>query len=107
MTNTIRKAADSLPGHWLKGNLSDNNGNYCAVGHLYRAFGADENCSFDEDADVDLFHRQWAFVEQVVDEFTNGEFDDIPAFNDDPTTTEADVVALLEKAAVRWDETHG
>lgn len=56
-----------------------------------------------DDRNMDAFNV-FEFVNNVVREFTNGRFEFVADFNDDDRTTEEDVVALLEKAAVRWDE---
>lgn len=103
MTNLLRKAAEALPGKWYKGYYTDGNENYCAVGHMYRAAGASEDLTDMLDV-IDKVSPQWMFAEKVLNEFTNGEFDSLPRFNDHIDTNEEDVVAFLEKAAVRWDE---
>jgi hypothetical protein len=95
MTNVIRMAAERLPGHWCKGAYHDNNGNACIVGHLSDVYN---------EANFKEWNKASNLLKETLIEFTNGKYEHIPQFNDADETTEADAVAFLEKAAVRFDE---
>lgn len=109
MTNIIRKAAESLPGHWHKGSIYGGGDKYCAVGHMYKNAGFEfaSDGTISKGDDYEQLRKAWDFVTGVVLEFTNGKYDELPDFNDAADTTEEDIVALLEKAAVKWDEQEG
>lgn len=108
--NPFREAAKNLPGHWHKGDYADGQGNYCAAGHVFKAMGYTDFDICSGAADV----RQTTtkpyldeIFQQVSFEFSNGQTRYVAEINDDPTTTEDDIVAFLEKAAVRLDEKAG
>ena len=99
MTNLIRKAVERLPGHWHKGGLQDHKGNFCGVGHLWQV---------GELADYTVVDECQNLMNMTAGElFPDRAGKVIPAFatfNDHPDTTEDEVIAVMEKAAIRWDE---
>ena len=108
--NKIREAIKNLPGHWYKGHMTDNKGNYCGLGHVAKAYGFSDdqidNESFGCDespllSDFNLLHEIAGeqYPDRAIDLFTT-----FTLFNDHPDTTEDEVIALMEKAAVRKDE---
>jgi len=102
--NYIRKALEALPGHWFNDGIEDGKGNYCGLGHL--------GLVVSEYKDPYAFWEHFEFVE-VMNEVALAQYPErissdmslpFAAFNDHPETTEAEVVAVMEKAAVQWDE---
>lgn len=103
--NYIRKAAERLPGHWYKGGLKDNHGNYCGIGWL--------ELMHKEAKTVDVNAEGWWPQGTLMDEVAMELYYDrvvidnmrpFAVFNDHPDTTEDEVIAVMEKAAIRWDE---
>jgi len=102
--NYIRKALERLPGRWYKGGLGDGAGNWCGIGHLQ---------------EVAPFRNAHDYGQQQMDKVAEEQYPDrlgskdgagfqlVPfaAFNDHPDTTEDEVIAVMEKAAILWDET--
>lgn len=101
MTNYYAEAAKNLPGHWMKNMYEDNNGNRCLLSHVGYVMTAEEMSRGQE---MQEWHTAVVFMETLVEEFTNGKFHHVPDFNDADDTTEADALAFLEKAAIRYDE---
>lgn len=115
MDNPIRKAAENLKGNWYKGYYfnSRNHSKMCGIGHLQSAI-------FDKPLDLatnealndgerwNLYGEAYEIVnntagEQYPDRMKHSTFN-FPNFNDHEDTTEDEVIAVLEKAAVRYDE---
>lgn len=98
--NVIEKALQNLPGHWYQGGLGDGKGNYCGIGHV-------SNASFNQYRAVDYATSLMNEValEQYPDRF-EGDTSMVPfaVFNDHPDTTEADVIMVMEKAAIKMEE---
>jgi len=103
--NEIAVAAQNLPGHWYKGRLSDGQGNFCGVGHLSNAFG-DMSQTYDSTAFIRYCKMHKLLGKVAREQFPERLDEDqtFPRFNDHPDTTEDEVVAVMEKAAIRWDE---
>jgi hypothetical protein len=104
--NPFLEAARRLPGHWFQGDMYDGE-NACGIGHLSRVMNPEGNNLGD-------FYEAWnvlsaVAVEQYSDRIVedNSMKDKFAKFNDHPDTTEDDVVAVMEKAAVLWDEQNG
>jgi len=107
--NGLREAAENLPGRWYKGFYGDDEGNFCAVGHLRNAFGWDDEAGFREIGRDTLseFHAQIRLLNEVSQEmFPERSGHNIVNFNDHPQTTEDEILSVFEKAAVKWEETH-
>lgn len=104
--NALYKAAQSLPGHWHQGDYADGRGNYCAAGHWLKAIGyTDKQMDFAEPETDEDTNAMCALLNKVAIElFPDRGFQFIAEVNDHPDTTEEDMVTVLEKAAVRWDE---
>lgn len=103
MTNPIREAVENLSGHWHQGGYNSEDGNNsCALGHLRSVMGFHENYdNFD--------YTEWRKCIGILNRTSGAMFPDrtsqnIVIFNDHPDTTEDDVIAVMEKAAVRYDE---
>jgi hypothetical protein len=97
--NPISEAAKNLPGHWHKGGLTDGHGNHCGIGHVKVACGYDV-------LDINTNSEWWRaiqFMHKVVREQYPG-LDFFSQLNDGWITTEAEVLAVMDKAAVLWDE---
>lgn len=108
--NPIREAASRLAGHWHKGSSGDGEGNFCGLGHLDNVLYS-MTANMPTNQWVQQSHEMYTLLTQVARE----QFPDringydkfggtFPDFNDHPATTEAEVVAVMEKAAVKWDE---
>jgi hypothetical protein len=102
----IREAMKNLPGHWYKGGKGDNQGNFCGIGHVVEIY--DKKCGEDEvdlefPKTIDLMNE--VAREQYADRIT---FDSMlmhfAQFNDHPDTTEDEVLAVMEKAAIKLEE---
>ena len=109
--NPLREVITRLPGHWYKGGYGDGKGNYCGVGHLSE-YGYNVGSSQEEMNEAFKLMNEVAFeqyperatyvinfgsdVQEVAKSFAN--------FNDHPDTTEEEVIAVMEKAAVRFEE---
>lgn len=104
MDNVFARAANNLPGHWFKGGYADGAGNFCALGHIALARGFDANRLYDFDEDDVFDTSETELLNSLAREMSNGDYQYIADFNDADDTTEADVVTLLEKAAVRIEE---
>lgn len=103
--NPFRKAAEAVPGHLHKGDYFDGNGNACAAGHVYQALGCHSQEDVDGWRDEPEHGRAWELLNQTaIAMFPDRGTLDIAEVNDHPDTTEDDIVSILEKAAVRWDE---
>lgn len=117
--NVFAEAASRLPGHWMQGNVSDDNGNFCAGGIIESILeekyglthlGQQPQTTWiekDEELVARLSLLSKIAVEQYPDRLDTRCPDSIWAVadvNDHKDTTEADMVALLEKAAVQLDE---
>lgn len=101
--NAFEKMLETLPGHWHQGSLSDKKGNYCVVGHLRKALGLNTISGWPLDALEAVDFLETKIVEMYPDRPSAG-WDPVPAFNDHPDTTEEDVIAVVEKAAIGWEE---
>lgn len=115
--NSIREAAKNLPGHWHKGDYTDGQGNYCGIGHVLKASGlTDEQI---EMGDGDFVEARLDVLNKVAGEQFPDRAFTMPSagivvenpyfayFNDHPDTTEDEVLAVMEKAAVVYEETKG
>lgn len=100
--NIIRQALPHVPGHWLKGSMADGNGNHCGIGwvayqHLLSSVPIEEY--FDAITKMDVIATE-QYPERVYWDDTVRQF---ASFNDHPDTTEDEVIAVMEKAAVELD----
>ncbi len=124
--NPIREALNALPGHWQKGSLNDNKGNHCGLGHMHNALGGSDGylpMVFDDSAPEYKLSRDLRIEAErlrgIMDEVAVEQYPDrvglsplaysskFAEFNDHPDTTEDEVVAVMEKAAIRLDEIDG
>lgn len=102
--NAFTIAAKNLPGHWYKGDYADGEGNYCALGHIALARGVNANNLYDLDESIAFLDGEVELLNSLAREMSNGEYQFIADFNDAEYTSEEDIVALLEKAAVKVEE---
>jgi hypothetical protein len=105
--NPIKMAADNLKGHWHKGSSADGTCHYCGIGHLDNAL-AQLNIN---SGVSDLYNLLTEVArEQYPERTLEGDYHmkmyggTFPDFNDHPATTEDEVIAVMEKAAVRLEE---
>lgn len=106
--NIIREAMKSLPGHWHKGGLTDRNGNYCGLGHIINAFDLTGLDITGHTSAVDVYYlldikAKEMFPDRLGNENTAASAA-FPQVNDHPDTTEEDILAVMEKAAIAWEE---
>ncbi len=107
MTNTIREAIRVLSrAGWAKDAFTDESGRHCLQGALYEAHGigaVDDQVGRPVDGELAGDVR---LVNEVIREQFPERFGGVGAsrFNDHPHTTVDDVIAVMEKAAVRKDE---
>ena len=108
MTNTIREAIRVLNGAgWAKQTFTDQAGRHCLQGALFEAHGvhATETERLGK-AVRGVLAADVALVNEVIRDQFPERFGavGVSRFNDHPETTEADVILVMEKAAVRKDE---
>jgi hypothetical protein len=101
--NIVREAARRLPGHWYQGDVSDHKDNYCGIGHVFEA-SKEVLGVIDMDAVGVALRAMDAVAVEQYPERVKAVMRDFASFNDHPDTTEAEVIAVMEKAAVRLDE---
>lgn len=104
MNNVFAQAAKNLPGHWFKGDYGDGAGNFCALGHIANVKGYSDLYDIDVDEAKVFVESETDILNNLAKEMSNGRYQFIADFNDADETTEDDVVTLLEKAAVRFEE---
>jgi hypothetical protein len=107
--NELSVAAQNLRGSWYQGDYTDDNGNYCGIGHLCRAHGMTDRDIYDDELSEKLLSQleilNAVAIEQYSDRIATKHSDrSFPDFNDHLDTTEDEAIAVLEKAAVLWDE---
>jgi hypothetical protein len=102
--NPIREAMKNLPGHWYQGAFGDGRENQCGLGHCLTAIAhlsRTERCTVEE-------HRE--NVDKVFKLMNDVACEQYPRvvgfadFNDNVATSEEDVLRVMEKAAIKWDE---
>lgn len=108
MANRIREAIQLLARRgWTQGQFTDDKGAHCLQGALYEAYGCVPR------SPGSLGHTltgELAADIRLLNETIAAEYPDrvgavgISRFNDHPETTIDDVVRVLEKSAVRRDE---
>lgn len=113
--NPIREAVSRLPGNWYKGYFFDpNRENFCGIGMTCEVLSQEYGTHvWDHEKPFAYFVEQEKAIlilnrmagEQYPDR-TDGR-ENFPKFNDHEDTTEEEVVAVMEKAAVKWDELYG
>ncbi len=109
MANRIREAIELLAHKgWVQGRFTDESGRHCLQGALYEAHGCQPRVP------GRLGHTltgELAADIRVLNETIAAEYPErmgavgVSRFNDHPDTTIDDVVRVLEKSAVRRDET--
>lgn len=100
--NVFRTARENLPGHWMKGDFTDNQGNFCVLGHIAVALG-EQNGNFDEMPD-EITKPYHTVLSDIIDEQYHA-FGRYPVdFNDGEETTEDDVVMVLDRAIAYCEE---
>ena len=110
MTNPIRNAMNRLPGNWHKGSYTDEEGNFCGWGHIaYHMSDERWTDGLDEmfRTDIPKITSRIAaeqFPERQSDYALETNQPHFPSFNDHEDTTEEDVLLVLEKAAIEWEE---
>lgn len=108
MTNTIREAIRVLSRTgWTKDTFTDESGRHCLQGALYEAHGI---CAVDDRQVGRPVTGELAGDLRLVNEVIREQFPErtggvgASQFNDHRHTTVDDVIAVMEKAAVRKDE---
>ncbi|WPH57722.1 hypothetical protein [Mycobacterium phage WXIN] len=92
----LKAARDIVKDHWHQGALEDGNGNYCVVGAINKATcGHGYFCA----TRPGIAARRWSALD-ALNNHLPWEFQDvgIPSFNDNESTTHADVLTLFDKA---------
>lgn len=85
-----RIRAEVLEGHWMKHNDYDGKGNYCLAGHVNHQASRDR-------AGRTMSSRME--VHQVLLEVVQARgYLSIPRFNDNPYTTQDDIIAVIDEA---------
>ena len=112
--NHFNEAAKNLPGNWCKGDLYDQRGNACMGGHVKNALGEARYNPFPTAENP--YRTLWSASLELLSNVAYEQYPDrvrgsggwnVADLNDAEETTEAEAVAILEKAAVRWDELYG
>ncbi len=105
----VRQAAANLQGRWVKGVMYRGEAS-CGLGHVQRlvepGMAEGESSTTVEAARlrVDLFSMMHEVATEQYPDRTMAHGGFFPDFNDHEDTTEAEVVAIMEKVAVRLDE---
>jgi hypothetical protein len=106
--NRIRKAIEVLARKgWTKDSFTDGAGRHCLQGALYEAHGLEPFSAVRVGLPVsEAMSADLRLIHDVVAANYPERFGGVGVsrFNDHPDTTLADVVCVLEKAAVRRDE---
>ncbi len=95
--NIIEKAMENLPGRWSQGKYNDGNGNSCGLGHVLKVSINETGQSWSKESE-DAFTIMNSVAQEQYG--TVG----FAQFNDLPDTTEDKVLAIMEKAAIKFDE---
>lgn len=115
--NPIREAAEQIKGHWHQGYYhTDDMKKFCGVGMMRKVVGDLENVNpfatgNDWRSPSEAYYSTIRCAGEIMDGVAAEQFPDrmegvesFVSFNDHPETTEDEVIAVLEKAAVKWDE---
>jgi len=102
--NIVYRTLDTIKGNWYKGPQGPG-GTKCVMAHLI------DNSDYEL---KDYAKARDILNDVVIEQFPDRTYDlgirsyhSVVKFNDHPDTTEDDVVAVLEKAAVKYDELYG
>ncbi len=101
----LRVALENVPGNWHQGNMfGDEGDSACGLGHVNRA--ALTSGSFMPRSEMNAAYESMAVVagEQFPERAWNSQRHTFAAFNDHPDTTEDEVIAVMEKAAIQLEE---
>ena len=101
----LREAAKIIEERgWIKGSLENDHG-VCLVGAVRKAWGmSPEEIAFSDGFTRDMVSCNNVIKEQFYDRYFHLDF---PYFNDHDATVEADVLLVLDKAAVLAEEVEG
>lgn len=77
----------SEPEHWMKGNFRNQHGQVCALGAFYSA------CDYAWD-----YKAPTSFMVEGCNALANACPEPVIAYNDSPSTTHADILALFDRA---------
>lgn len=100
--NPIRIAMERLPGKWYQGDLCGPNESYCGLGHVHNVYMEVHGDIIPDDV--------WELMDNTAKEQYPDRIDESDSkslfamFNDHEDTTEDEVLAILEKVAVKVDE---
>lgn len=107
MANRIREAIEVLARRgWTQGTFTDDAGRHCLQGALHEAYG----CQPRRPGERTVSQAELAADLRLVNEIIASEYPErvgavgVSRFNDHPDTTIDDIVRVLEKSAVRRDE---
>ena len=99
--NPIREAIKTLPGRWTKGSMHGDEGS-CGLGHVMNQVRKMDDV------------RVYSKIRNLMSEVAEEQFPErvrardgrcaFAQFNDHKDTTEGEVIAVMEKSAVRFDE---
>lgn len=101
----LAAARDEIVKGWTKGTIERSNGSVCSVGAIARVAKQQqtetlddfiENCTTGEEAAESLRKK--------IREMTGKDFIGIEHYNDDPDTTQEDVLAAFDKAIAALEE---
>lgn len=100
MTNPLDLAADRLRGRWQQGALGDftGDGPVCANGAILCVVGREQTWAG---------HSMDCLLRAIHQHSSNPRHHCISAFNDDPSTTEEDVLLMFKRASALWYERYG
>lgn len=106
ISGALTAARAYVQGGWYQSGLTDGCGNYClraaislAAGSMVDLNGEVGYRSYKDQGEAALeSYRVDYEANRIVRDFLPQGFDSIPVFNDDPQTTQADVLAVLDKA---------
>jgi hypothetical protein len=103
--NLLSQALTTLPGKWTK-HAMHNGDKSCSLGHISKADKVLNGLLIDvaDPYRVDFYKAVDTLVAVAHEMFPDREFETVAGFNDHDATTEADVVAVFEKAAIKLDE---
>jgi hypothetical protein len=114
MDNLISKAIEHVRGNWGRHEYVNDQGQYCGMGALGKAMGLTDEQVYDSEMDKSPF-SEWRVQGEIMSRVAEEQFPErittkgtgisFPVFNDHPSTTEDDVILVMEKAAIKFEET--
>lgn len=103
--NPVREGIEILRGHHFKGGYGDGHGNVCGFGALNKVVTGDAFQDMEDENSETLYNLMNQVAgEQFPERRCEGGIYHFVHFNDHDDTTEEDVIMVMDKVAVAYDE---